>query len=419
MNNTGNNGGNNIDTGFLHANVISESALVPIDNARIRITERGSADVIEELTTNPSGQTATVDLPAPPFEFSQAYSDNKPYSEYDLTVEADGFETLTMVGVQILPSRRALQNFFLFPAQTAAPADESITIEEHTLWGVFPPKIPEAEVKPLPETTGFIVLPEPVIPEFVIVHLGVPNDTSAPNIWVPFKDYIKNVACCEIYSTWPDQTMKANILAILSFTLNRVYTEWYRGRGYDFTITNSTAYDHAFSYERNIFDDISVIVDELFTTFITKPNIRQPLFTQYCDGQRVMCEVGMHQWGSKDLGDRGLSAMDILQRYYGYDIYLRQADRVEGVPRSYPGTPLSVGSTGADVRTIQTQLNAISDNFPAIIKLAVDGIFGSKTETAVRTFQDIFNLPVTGVVDFATWYRISSIYVAVTRMAEL
>lgn len=419
MNSTGNNGLNNIDMGFLQAKVISESALLPIDNARISITARGSSEVIEELTTNSSGQSQTVDLPAPPFEFSQEYSDNKPYSEYDMTVEADGFDPLTMEAVQILPSRRALQNFFLFPAQSAIPTAESITIEEHTLWGIFPPKIPEDEVKPLPDTTGFIVLPEPVIPEFVVVHLGVPNDTSAPNVWVPFEDYIKNVACCEIYSTWPDQTIRANILAILSFTMNRVYTEWYRGRGYDFTITNSTAYDHAFSYNRNIFNDISVIVDELFTTFITKPNIRQPLFTQYCDGQRVMCEIGMRQWGSRDLGERGLSYMEILQRYYGYDIYLRQAARVEGVPRSYPGTPLTIGSTGANVRTIQTQLNAISNNFPAINKLAVDGIFGANTEASVKTFQEIFNLPVTGVVDFATWYRISGIYVAVTRIAEL
>lgn len=419
MNSLNNSARNDIDIGYLQANVIAEDTLRPIDNAKIQVTEKYSMSVVDELTTNSSGQSQVIDLAAPPFEFSQAYSDNKPYSEYDVVVEAEGFEPLSITGVQILPTSRAIQNFFMFPKVNIEPAVESILIEEHTLWGVFPPKIPESPVKPLPPTTGFIVLPEPVIPELVIVHLGVPNDTTVPNVWIPFRDYIKNVASCEIYSTWPEQTLRANILAILSFTLNRVYTEWYRGKGYDFTITNSTAYDHAFSYERNIYNEISVIVDEIFTTFITKPNIRQPLFTQYCDGQRVNCEIGMQQWGSKDLGAQGLAAIEILKRYYGYDIYLQQAARVEGVPRSYGGTPLKVGSVGADVRTIQTQLNAISNNFPAIIKLKVDGIYGPNTEAAVKTFQEIFNLPVTGVVDFATWYKISGIYVAVTRIAEL
>ncbi len=418
MNRFSNSAENDIDTGYLQAKVISEISLRPIENARVRITERFSTNVIDELTTDISGQTDTIELAAPPFEFSQEYSDNKPYSEYDLVVEADGFESLILVGIQILPTSRALQNLFLFPRVTTEPTAESILIEEHTLWGLFPPKIPEDEVKPLPATTGFIVLPEPVIPEFVIVHLGVPNDTAAPNVWVPFSDYIKNVASSEIYSTWPIQTLRANILAILSFTLNRVYTEWYRGRGYNFTITNSTAFDQSFSYGRNIYSEISVIVDEIFQTFITRPNIRQPLLTQYCDGRRVNCE-GMEQWGSKNLGDQGLPALDILKRYYGFDIFLQQASRVEGVPRSYGGTPLRVGSVGPDVRTIQTQLNAISNNFPAIIKLRVDGIFGPNTEAAVRTFQEIFNLPVTGVVDSATWYKISGIFVAVSRIAEL
>ncbi|MHB1153683.1 MAG: peptidoglycan-binding protein [Eubacteriales bacterium] len=419
MNSFGNSEENDIDIGYLQVNLVSENTLRPIDNARIQVTDRYTMNVIDELTTNSSGQSQVIDLAAPPLEFSQEYSDNKPYSEYNLVVEAEGFEPLTLMGVQILPTSRALQNLFLFPSVTVEPAADSILIQEHSLWGVFPPKIPEEPVKPLPPTTGFIVLPEPVIPEFVVVHLGVPNDTSVPNVWVPFSDYIKNVASSEIYSTWPEQTLRANILAILSFTLNRVYTEWYRGRGYDFTITNSTAYDHSFSYERNIYSEISVIVDEIFQTFITKPNIRQPLFTQYCDGQRVQCEIGMQQWGSKDLGDQGLAALEILKRYYGFDIFLQQAARVEGVPRSFGGTPLRVGSVGADVRTIQTQLNAISNNFPAINKLRVDGIFGPVTEASVRTFQEIFNLPVSGVVDMATWYKISGIYVAVTRIAEL
>jgi peptidoglycan hydrolase-like protein with peptidoglycan-binding domain len=391
----------------------------PIDNAKVRITDKETMAVINELVTNSDGQTEVIDLPAPPLEYSLEYSDNKPYSEYNVVIEADGFEPTSLVGVQILPTRKALQNLSLVPQIGKEAVAENITIEAHTLWGQYPPKIPEPEVKPLPSSTGFIVLAAPVIPQYVIVHLGVPTDTSAQNVWILFKDYIKNVASCEIYSTWPVSTLRANILAILSFTLNRVYTEWYRGKGYDFTITNSTAYDHAFSYERNIYNDISVIVDDIFTTYITKPEIRQPLFTQYCDGKRVNCQRGMQQWGSKDLGEQGLSSIDILKRYYGYDIYLEQAAKVEGVPRSYPGAVLKTGSSGEDVRTIQTQLNAISNNYPSIPKLRVDGIYGPKTESSVKTFQQIFNLPATGAVDFATWYQISNIFVAVSKLAEL
>jgi len=285
--------------------------------------------------------------------------------------------------------------------------------------GDFPPKIPEDEVKPLPESGGFVVLPEPVIPEFVIVHQGVPSDNSAQNVWVPFKDYIKNVASCEIYSTWPDASIRANVLAILSFTLNRVYTEWYRGKGYDFTITNSTAFDQAFTYGRNIFQEIATVVDEIFTTFITRPGIRQPLLTQYCDGSRVQCPNMMSQWGSKNRADEGYDAIGILRYYYGQDIFLMQAEKVSGVPMSYPGTALQTGSTGPSVRMIQEQLNAISNNYPAINKIRVDGVFGEQTRTAVETFQKIFNLPQTGIVDFGTWYQISNIYVAVTKIAEL
>jgi hypothetical protein len=236
---------------------------------------------------------------------------------------------------------------------------------------------------------------------------------------VPFKDYIKNVACCEIYATWPEQTIIANVLAIISFTLNRVYTEWYRGRGYDFTITNSTAFDHAFSYGRNIFERISQLVDDVFSTYITRPNIRQPLFSQYCDGQKVSCPNWMTQWGSKTLGEQGHDAISILRNFYGQDVYLKQATRGEGVPASFSGANLQTGSSGEAVRTIQTQLNAISNNYPLIKKQRVDGVFGPETLAAVETFQKIFSLPASGIVNFATWYKISAIFVAVERLAEL
>ena len=404
------------DIGFLNVNVRSTRNFQPIADAKVTISR--PTTVIEVLTTDPAGQTQTIELATPPIEYSEAVLGVKPYSEYQVSVEAQGYEKVIINGVQLLPQSTAIQEIRL-SALTATDDDTSqrIVIQQHTLWGTFPPKIPEAEVKPLPDGDGFIVLSAPVIPEFMVVHLGVPDDTTAQNVWVPFKDYITNVACCEIYSTWPEQTIRANVLAILAFALNRVYTEWYRGKGYNFTITNSTAYDQKFDYGRNIFYNIANIVDDIFTTYITRPGIRQPLFTQYCDGVRVTCD-GLEQWGSKDLGAAGRDALTILRTYYGTDIYLAQADKVQGVPISYPGQPLKIGSVGMDVRTIQTQLNSISDSFPMIQKLRVDGIFGQNTAQAVRTFQQIFYLPSTGVVDFATWYQISNIFVAVNRLSE-
>jgi len=406
------------DRGNLQVGLFAESVGRPVGNARISITPKGEpANIIDELITDSNGQSPSVILPAPPLDFSMEPSE-QPYSEYDLNITADGFAPFRIEGVQVFPDATALQNTTLNPL-TEYGQYSVISIQPNTLWGIFPPKIPEDEVKPLPPGRGLVVLPDPVVPEFVVVHAGAPSNASAPNYWVPFKDYIKNVGSSEIYATWPESTIRANIVAIISFTLNRVYTEWYRGKGYNFTITNSTAYDHAFTYGRNIFDEISRVVDEIFTTFITRPNIRQPLLAQYCDGRRVSCPNWLSQWGSKALGDSGYVTIDILKNYYGSDIFLMQATKVEGVPISFPGTTLQTGSTGQPVRVIQEQLNAISNNYPLIKKLRVDGIFGANTREAVETFQKTFDLPTSGIVDYATWYRISNIYVAVTRMAEL
>ncbi|PKM62864.1 MAG: peptidoglycan-binding protein [Firmicutes bacterium HGW-Firmicutes-21] len=416
--------GNNqfLDLGRLITGVYAIDVGRPADGATVRITTvgaNGEEQIIDELITDSSGQTPIVELAAPPVEFSMFPGEPMPYAVYNINVFFEGFEPVIIENAQILPNSTAIQNVRLRPSVNIIPQVQDIYVEPHTLYGIFPPKIPEEEVKPLPPALGFVVLPDPVVPEFVIVHEGVPTDASARNLWIPFKDYIKNVCSCEIYSTWPVSTIRANALAIISFTLNRIYTEWYRGRGFDFTITNSTAFDQAFVYQRNIYDEISVVVDDLFTTFITRPNIRQPLFAQYCDGVRTVCPNWLSQWGSKALGDRGFNSIDILKNYYGQDIFLMQAQRVTGVPLSYPGTALQTGSTGPAVRTIQEQLNAIANNYPAIGRLAVDGAFGPRTREAVETFQRVFKLPTTGIVDFATWYSISNIFVAVTRMAEL
>jgi peptidoglycan hydrolase-like protein with peptidoglycan-binding domain len=259
----------------------------------------------------------------------------------------------------------------------------------------------------------------PVIPDTITVHLGAPNDTSAANVQVPFIDYIKNVASSEIYPTWPEEALKANILAQISYALNRVYTEWYRSRGYDFDITSVTQYDQKFIYGREIFDNISQLVDEIFNDYVIRQGTVQPLFTQYCDGDRVQCD-GLSQWGTVDLANQGLNAYEILQSYYGNDIgIVRDAPTGPNLP-SYPGVPLRLGSAGEEVRTIQKQLNRIARNYPALAPTQeVTGIYTAGTEAMVRRFQEIFGLTVDGIVGKATWYKIKAIYNAVKGLGEL
>ena len=274
------------------------------------------------------------------------------------------------------------------------------------------------KIKPVNES-GEIVLSRVVVPETVVVHDGSPSDSTAPNYYVNYTDYIKNVASSEIYATWPESTITANVLAIMSFTLNRVYTEWYRNKGYNFTITSSTAYDHKWIYGRNIFNSISTIVDEIFDQYLARPNVKQPILTQYCDGKRVTCPNWMSQWGSKDLGDRGYSAIEIIRNYYGNSMYIRTAELISGIPSSWPGYNLTVGSTGDKVRQMQEQLNRIAQVYTSIPQIAADGIFGENTRRAVEQFQSIFGLARDGIVGFKTWYKISQIFVGITRIAEL
>ena len=258
----------------------------------------------------------------------------------------------------------------------------------------------------------------PTIPEYITVHLGSPS-SSAQNVTVPFPDYIKNVASSEIYSTWPEEALKANLLAEISFALNRVYSEWYPAMGYDFDITNNTAFDQKFINGRNIYENISRIVDELFNDYLRKEGTVNPFFSQYCDGKQVTCD-GLSQWGTVPLAEDGLSAPEIIRYYYGDDTEIVvNAPVSENVP-SYPGTPLTVGDLSENVRRMQIYLNRISRNYPAIPKITnVVGRFDENTENAVKTFQRIFNLTPDGVIGKATWYRIIYIYDAVTRISEL
>lgn len=402
--------------GTLRISVISNQELRPIAGARVTIayTEEPSAPIFTGVT-DISGETEEITLTAPNFDYSQAPSEIQPYTDYNITVEAEGYEPALVSGTEILPDRVAIQQIKLAPL-TQTEEEQIVVIPVHTLFGEYPPKLPEDEIKPMAES-GEIVLSRVVIPEYVIVHDGLPSDNTAPNYWVRYKDYIKNVASCEIYATWPEAALYANILAIMSFTLNRVYTEWYRGQGRDFTITSSTAYDQKFIYGRNIYENIDNLVDNVFANYLSRPGVRQPILTAYCDGDRVQCS-GLSQWGSKNLAEQGYSAIEILRYYYGNDMYINTAEVISGVPSSYPGYSLSVGSSGEKVRQLQNQLNRIARNYPAIPTLTADGVYGPATEDAVRVFQRVFNLPQTGVTDYATWYEISDIYVGVSRIAE-
>ncbi len=398
----------NVDGGYglLKTNIFINNIGIPAANAQVTITDPVTKNIIEQARTDQEGQLPPIRLNAPPIGNSENANGERPFNQYNMSVSLLGYDNAYIENIQVFPECTSIQNVEL------REITQDVTIPYPVLWGDYPEKIPESEVKRLPFPGNMVVLPEPVVPSIIVVHDGVPNNASARNYTVLFKDYIKNVASSEIYATWPKETLKANILCILSFTLNRVYTEWYRSKGYDFTITNSTAYDQAFTYGRNIFQEISDVVDEIFTTYISRNDANQPLFAQYCDGIKVKRDGWFSQWGSKTLGDRGLSALQILRSYYGYDISLKKAEKVEGIPLSFRGT-LSIGSRGEPVRTIQSQLNTISNNYPLIPKLAVDGIYGSRTENAVRKFQEIFDLPVDGRVNFPTWYAISDVFNAV------
>lgn len=257
------------------------------------------------------------------------------------------------------------------------------------------------------------------VPQTITVHLGRPDDSTAENVTVPFNEYIKNVASGEIYPTWPENALRANILAQISFALNRIFTEHYRALGYDFDITNSTAFDQSYVHGRSIFSNVGQIVDDIFNDFIRREGNLEPLFAQFCNGTTVTCP-GLSQWGSVSLAEQGYTPFEILQYYYGDDITLVRNAPIQNVPESYPGIPLRLGSIGPQVQRIQLQLNNISRNYPAIPKIATpDGSFDVETDEAVRKFQEIFDLTVDGIVGKATWYRIAQIHNGVQRLGEL
>ena len=407
-----------IDKGKMRINVYDKQQGTPLADARISLAYTGNPErIINEITTDSEGAVNLDDLLTPPVEYSMEPGENQPFSEYTIEVNADGYEEINISGIDVFSGETSIQNVYLNEDNREIP-ENNIVIPVNTLYGSYPAKIPETEIKPVRQS-GEIVLSRVVIPETIVVHDGVPTDSTALDYYVRYKDYIKNVASSEIYSTWPRQTLEANILAIMSFTLNRVYTEWYRNQNYNFTITSSTAFDHKWVNGRNIFESISQVVDEIFDNYLSRPNVKQPILTQYCDGKKSSCPDWMTQWGSKYLGDQGYSSIDILRYYYGDNMYINTAEQIQGIPSSWPGADLDIGSSGQKVRQLQEQLNLIGDYYTAIPALTVDGIYGERTAEAVRQFQRINNMPQTGVVDFPTWYRISDRYVRLSGIAEL
>lgn len=401
-------------TGFLQVMVTTQTAL-PLEDVKITVVDSATQEVLEEKTayTDESGQTPPIALEtvARSYSLDEDNTEVLPYKNYDLIVEKEFFIRGQQMGVQIYDN----QSTFLVVGLMPRPTDFGNEFEsELTRSGVQ--KL--FDVQPnLQEGTNEYVLQRVVIPQSVVVHLGAP-DSSRQNITVPFRTYLKSVAASEIYPTWPEQALRANIHAQISFVLNRIYTEWYRSRGYNFDITNSTSYDQKYIHNRATFDSTDRIVDEIFNTYVTRTFTREPYFTEYCDGRQVTCN-GLKQWGTVDLANQGMNALQILRYYYGNDIEVRESNNITNVATSYPGTPLQRGSTGENVRIIQAQLNRISDNYPAIPKQTVDGIFGANMENAVKIFQKVFKMTQDGIVGKATWYRISYIYVAVKKLAEL
>ena len=314
--------------GYLQVDVVSDANSFPVQDADIVIARTEEPDeIIEETRTNSSGQTENLPLDAPPLELSLLPEETeRPYAEYTIRITAPGFEPFVVSGTEVLADVTAIQGIRLRPLSNvpAGEQTETVTIPDHTLYGDYLPKIAESEIKPVIET-GEIVLSRVVVPQTVVVHDGVPTNASAANYYVQYRDYIKNVASSEIYATWPRSAIVANVLAIMSFTLNRVYTEWYRNQGYDFTITSSTAYDHKWIYGRNIFESISVVVDDIFDNYLSRPGVKQPILTQYCDGRKVRCPGWMTQWGSCELGEAGYSPIEILRNFYGDDMYINTA----------------------------------------------------------------------------------------------
>ncbi|WP_235829589.1 peptidoglycan-binding protein [Clostridium nigeriense] len=399
---------------------VGEESL-PVTDAEIIIINTDTAELVSNkvVKVDNDGKTKPISL----YTYDKYLSEEpdvaiKPYKTYDAIILSNKFQNKYIKGIPIFSGVTSIQKVQMTPKVRGESSIDVIDIPPNAL--TLPPSLlkKEKDFENLKSDASSKLLKDVVIPEYITVHLGTPT-SYAENVTVPFTDYIKNVASSEIYPTWPKEALKSNIYAEISFTLNRIYTEWYRSRGYDFDITNSTAYDHYFVNGRNYFDTISDVVDEIFNEYISRKGFKEPLLAQYCNGTTVTCD-GLSQWGTVTYANNGDSAYQILKKYYGDNIEIRTADYVEGAIESYPGKALKLGDKGEDVKIIQQQLNRIRKNYPGIPEITNEnGEFNEATKNAVKTFQKIFNLTPDGIVGKKTWYKISQIYVGVKKLAEL
>ncbi|MDE5589183.1 MAG: LysM peptidoglycan-binding domain-containing protein [Acetatifactor sp.] len=399
--------------GYLIIQARTAHDALPLSGVQIRIMD-DQEQRIYDVTTDESGETERITLETLDRSLSlNPDFSGTPFISYNVLALADGFNSVHITGIPILEGETAIQPIEFVPMRemqrTPTVTEIQIGMPAVSMAGERNQKGPVTDSR---------ILRQVVIPNPITVHLGSPG-ASAANVQVSFPDYVKNVASSEIYPTWPDASLRANIYAIITFALNRVYTEWYRSRGYSFDITNNTAYDQYFVYGRNIYESISRIVDEIFNEFVRRQGQTAPYFTSFCNGTTSTCQ-GLSQWGTVSLANQGLSPLQILRSYYPKDVEIAETNIITGVLSSYPGTALKLGSTGLDVQTIQTYLDRIRRNYPAIPPITDEtGVFGESTRAAVARFQSIFSLPSDAIVGKATWNKLSYLYTSVTRLAEL
>lgn len=404
--------------GFLVVNLTSADESLPVVGAGIVVSDDND-NMLYTLQTDASGNSPKVELPAPDKIHTLRPEAEIPYGRYSIRVSANGFHSVTITGIRIFDTSETIQNIAMTPI-TANETRLVKPIEIHNeAHGLRNPMVARARfLGDVPDINNR-VLKDVIIPDHIVVHLGTPS-SYASNVRVTFKDYIKNVASNEIYDTWPTAALEANIYCIISFTLNRVFTEWYRSKGYSFDITNSTTVDHYFKHGSAFGGNISRIVDNMFNKYLAIIGHKEPFLAQYCDGNYVKCPGWLSQWGSCYDAQNGMGTKEIIRKYYYiYDLEFRESNLFYGPVESYPGTPLREGSSGSNVLTIQNQLNRIGGSFPIPVINNPNGYFDSSTTAAVKKFQQDFNLTADGIVGKATWYKINQIYVAVKSLAEM
>lgn len=402
--------------GYLTMQARTAHDALPLQGVQVTVLD-DEQNRIYELTTDENGETRRVSLETMDKRYSQDENfTGTPYITYNVSAQAEGFDSVYVADIPIFDGESANLPLVLVPMR----GGNRDGMQTEIMVGA-PAVTMEGEREPEGDVQGEEseqVLRQVVIPNPITVHLGAP-DSTASNVQVSFPDYVKNVASSEIYPTWPENALRANIYAIITFALNRIYTEWYRAKGYAFDITNSTAYDQAFIYGRPIYDSISRIVDQIFNEYVRRQGQQAPYFTSFCNGTTTTCR-GMSQWGTVTLANQGYSPIRILRYYYPDDVEIVETNAITNMLTSYPGTLLRLGSTGLDVQTIQNYLRRIRRNYPAIPAITdAEGTFGDSTRAAVVKYQNIFGLTPDGIVGKSTWYKISSLYTAVTRLAEL